>query len=533
MNEVLRKSDLRNPQIMSLTPNKSRSSCFYFSLSFLSGIFLILSFPKFGRGFVAWVALVPLLCALTEIRKLSKAFLIGFLTGFVYHVGVFYWIANVVVNYGNLPLYAGISALLLLSFYLSIYTAAFSAGVVYFKEKQIPAFFSAPALWVILEYAKSHLLTGFPWENLSYSQYMNLPFIQIADITGTYGISFIIVMVNVIINDLPLITTGHDKKRVMTEIAIGSLIILTTYSYGIFKINHINNSILSAESMKVSIIQANIPPDIKWDPHYQRETINLYKKLSLSCNIFNQSLIVWPETATPFYFQDKNLMQEAVLNVAKEARSWLLFGSPSYIKNQNGLSFMNSAFLLSPNGNLNGKYDKVHLVPYGEYVPLRTLLPFIGKMVPGVGDFAKGEGLQPLTINHHKLGVLICYEGIFPELSRSYKEKGADLLINLTNDAWFGKTSAPYQHLSMTVFRAIENRLFIVRAANTGISAIIDSTGNILKRTNLYEETSLSGTVKHMYFKTFYMKYGDVFSYICILMTLYFVIISRRRKRNV
>ena len=178
---------------------------------------------------------------------------------------------------------------------------------------------------------------------------------------------------------------------------------------------------------------------------------------------------------------------------------------------------MNSAFLLQPDGTLSGRYDKVHLVPYGEYVPLRRLFPFIGKLVAGVGDFRPGKGFYPLTIDGHRLGVLICYEAIFPEAARDYKRKGAELLVNITNDAWFGRTSAPYQHLSMTVFRAIENRLYLVRAANTGISAIIDPTGEILSRTGLFERTVLKGEVKIIDERTFYAAYGDLFVYLCAI----------------
>jgi len=157
---------------------------------------------------------------------------------------------------------------------------------------------------------------------------------------------------------------------------------------------------------------------------------------------------------------------------------------------------MNSAFLLRPDGVPAGRYDKVHLVPYGEYVPLRKIFPFIGKLVVGVGDFRPGEGFHPIRGEGWNLGVLICYEGIFPEAARAYKREGATLLVNITNDAWFGRTSAPYQHLSMTVFRAVETRLYLVRAANTGISAIVDPAGKILSRTPIFERAVLKGEVK-------------------------------------
>lgn len=501
---------------------------YQFIISSISGILLFLSFPKFGEGFVAWVALVPLIYALKGIRRLQEGFLLGFITGLICHIGILYWITYVVVHYGNLPYYAGISATLLLAAYMSIYTAVFASGIVYFRNKDIPPIFTAPFLWTSLEYAKSHLFTGFPWENLAYSQYLYTPLIQIADITGIYGITFMIVTVNVIIYDI--IVAKPERKRLMREVIAGSVIILIICCYGVLKIHHVRKSLKNADPVDISIIQGNIDQDIKWNPQFQKKTINTYKDLSLSKAIAGSDLIIWPETATPFYFQDKEDMHQIVVDVAKNSKSWLLFGSPSYIMDRDGLSFLNSAFLLSPNGKICGRYDKVHLVPYGEYVPLRKLFPFISKLVAGVGDFASGKGFYPLSMNSHKLGVLICYEGIFPEAARSCKNAGADLLVNITNDAWFGGTSAPYQHLSMTAFRAIENRVYVIRAANTGISAVIDPTGKITNSTKLFEKTSLRETAKFTHEKTFYMLYGDIFVYICMLSLCVCILIAIRRK---
>ncbi len=193
---------------------------------------------------------------------------------------------------------------------------------------------------------------------------------------------------------------------------------------------------------------------------------------------------------------------------------------------------MNSAFLVNPDGVVAGRYDKVHLVPYGEYVPLKQLFPFIGKLVEGIGDFRSGDDYIPLADGKRRYGVLICYEGIFPEGARAYKKQGADLLVNITNDAWFGTSSAPYQHLSMTVFRAVETRLFLVRAANTGVSAIIDPTGSMISRTTLFERNVLQGSVKFIDKKTFYAAYGDIFVYICLITLVVYEIIERRRRRH-
>ncbi|EKD36591.1 MAG: hypothetical protein ACD_75C01451G0001, partial [uncultured bacterium] len=233
-------------------------------------------------------------------------------------------------------------------------------------------------------------------------------------------------------------------------------------------------------------------------------------------------------------FQRPDLLQAEVIDIGRSSGAALLFGSPSYEENGGRIDYMNSAYLLRPDGTVSGRYDKVHLVPYGEYVPLRKFFPFIGKMVSGVGDFRPGKGFHPLAADGVRLGILICYEGIFPEGGRDYKREKANLLVNITNDAWFGKTSAPYQHLSMTVFRAVENRLYLVRTANTGISAIIDPMGTILARTGIFERAVLKGEVKIIDEKTFYAAYGDIFVYLCglALLILFIISIKQRRKKH-
>ena len=421
--------------------------------------------------------------------------------------------------------------MLLLAAYLSLYTACFAVGVAILREKGIRFFLSAPLLWTLFEYLRSHLLTGFPWENLAYSQYLYPKVIQIADITGIYGITFAIVMINAVLYDLT--SARFRGKHRLVETVIACAMIAAILGYGHFRLERIDELLKDAPTMEVSLIQGNIDQNMKWDPLYQLQTIDIYRTLSLQSVSSRGGLIVWPETAAPFYFQQRNSMQAAVVDIAKISGSALLFGSPSYEDEKGSISYMNSAFLLSPDGTVSGRYDKVHLVPYGEYVPLRRYFPFIGKLVAGVGDFKPGKGFSPLSIDGHRLGVLICYEGILPEAARDYKREKAEILVNITNDAWFGKTSAPYQHLSMTVFRAVESRLYLVRAANTGISAIISPKGQILSQTGLFERTTLTGNVKIIDEKTCYAAYGDAFVYLCgIILMLIIISTMQRRKKH-
>jgi len=496
-------------------------------LAVLSGLLLFLSFPKYGSGWFAWIAFLPLLFALKKAGTVMQGMLLGFIAGLVGNVGIIYWIAFVIVNYGYLPLYVGIVLMLLLACYLSVYVSLFAGSLVFFRRR-IPLYWTAPVLWVCLEYLKSVLLTGFPWENLGYSQYLNTYFIQMADVTGVAGLSFLIVLTNVAIFEI--IDKRSFREYVLT--AAVCLMIAGSYAYGIYRLNQMSKVMRNAPDMEVSLIQGNIDQSIKWSEQYQKETMNIYERLSLKNVLARGSLIVWPETAAPFDFQNKIKLRDQIINLSKTTGNWIVFGSVSYSPDKDKQDFFNSAFLLSPDGDIRGRYDKVHLVPYGEYVPLRKMMPFINGLTADIGDFSTGAGYGPLSMDNRKIGVLICYEGILPFAARAYKNRSAELLVNITNDAWFGTTSAPYQHFSMAVFRAVETRLYLVRAANTGISGIIDPRGKIIAATKIFQEDALKGHVQFVSMPTFYAIYGDLPVAVCfVLMLIYFLISLKREEK--
>ena len=482
-----------------------------------SGVLLFLSFPRYGSAVVAWFALVPLLLAVRSASPL-KAFGLGWLAGFTGYVGILYWIVHVVVHYGRLPVAVGIPVMLLLAAYLGLYVSIFSGLLVRLRKRGIPVVMAAPLLWTSLEFVKSHLLSGFPWANLGASQYPNLPFIQMAEFTGTYGLTFLVVMANAVLFRILFERTG-DRRWIREALAC-ILLLAAGHGYGWWRIGDIGKKLEGAPSLAVRLIQGNIEQDVKWDPAYQKETVDIYTSLSRRAAPPPESLIVWPETAAPFYFQDRDDLHRQVVLLPRETASWLILGSPRYEQRVREIASFNSAFLVSPEGVLQDRYDKVHLVPYGEYVPFRRIIPFLTALTEGIGDFESGAGYQVLSMGVHRPGILICYEGILAEAGRAYKRQGADLLVNITNDAWFGRSSAPYQHLSMTVFRAVETRLYLVRAANTGISAVVDPLGRITDRTGIFERTTLAGSVKFIDEKTVYGAYGDIFVYLCLGGTL-------------
>jgi len=270
------------------------------TLAVLSGLLVFLSFPKFGSGVFAWVALVPLFFALEDVRP-RDGFKIGFLTGIIAHVGVLYWIAYGVVQYGYLPIYVGVAAMLLLSSYLSLYTALFAFTIVFLRGKSISLLISAPLVWTLLDYARSYLLTGFPWEHLAHSQYLYTNIIQISDITGTYGITFAIVLINSVIYDL-LLYKKLQKIYLIAEPVIAGILIVAIITYGHVRVNDVEILLKKAPSIDITLVQGNIDQNLKWNPQYQLQTIDIYRSLSLKPLPPEGGLIVWSETAAPFYF---------------------------------------------------------------------------------------------------------------------------------------------------------------------------------------------------------------------------------------
>jgi len=501
-------------------------------LSLLSGILLILSFPNFDFEFLAWFALVPLFYSIEE-KRLYPSFKLGFLSGFVSFLGILYWIIVAVHTYGNVPFILSGLILLLLVIYLSLFTGAFTFLTRLIQTcSGIQTILFAPILWVALEYLRSFLLTGFPWGYLGHTQYLNLPFIQMADTTGVYGLSFVILSVNAAL--FAVLQQWPKRAFPLKEVAITVLILLGFLIYGYAKMKHVDRETAQSPSLKIGLVQGNIDQSIKWNESFQLETLKIYRRLSMRVAEDKPDLIIWPETATPFFFQDAKEYQPIVLEIPEETNAFLLFGTPFYKLEKGRVNYYNSAFLVSPSKKLIGKYDKIHLVPFGEYIPLKKLLFFIeSSLGEGIGNFKPGEGIVNLSLPQGEFGVLICFEIIFPDLCRRFVKEGADFLVTITNDAWFGRTSAPFQHLSIATFRAIENRVFIARAANTGISAFIDPKGKIVKEGDIFTEETMNGTIRMMKGKTFYTLYGDVFAWICSGFSIFFLFHAFiRKKRN-
>ncbi len=503
-----------------------------FLLPLISGILLVLSFPNFNVSPLAWVALVPLLFSLDN-RETKKNFYPGFVTGLVYFLGTVYWVFHSMYVYGHIPAIASLCLLILLCLYLSMYTGIFSALFSFmYVRLRLPAVAIVPVLWVSLEYARTYALTGFPWSLLGYSQYSFLPMIQISDITGVYGISFLVAAVNGTVYDLLHLNRNGLSKHVPREYVVSgtiflSLIMIASVVYGLDKLKDTDQG----TNITVTVLQGNIDQDKKWDSLYQREVVDTYKDLTLAAASEKPDLIVWPESALPFIFNYEEDLAAEIRDLQRRINSHMLIGSVLIKGREKGRSLLsNSIIMLSPGTDEIDVYDKIHLVPFGEYVPFGDLFPFVKKLVTAVGDFVRGEEIKVMTTQFANIGNLICYEIAFPGLVRKFIDKGANLIVTVTNDAWFGRTSAPYQHFSMAVFRAIENRVPVARSANTGISGFIDYRGRITKKSDIFVKASLTENISVTHEKSFYAANGDIFAYACVIITSIMLVLGMRRE---
>jgi len=504
----------------------------HYCIAAFSGLFLTFCFPPIGHPLLGWAVLLPLLFLATA-NKPPACFTLGWFAGVCHGLSLLYWITYVVNHYGNLPLPLSLVVCFLLVAYLALFAGLFCAGLSWLRQQGLPWLSLAPFLWVTLELGKSHLLTGFPWENLGYSQYRWLSVIQMADLAGVYGISFVLVLSSVLLFWM-IFVLKHQRKPVTRVISLLLLVGLVSLVYGYGQWRLATFATNQDQSLRVALVQGNVSQDTKWDPAFQQATLEKYLRLTKEIATQQPDLVVWPETATPFYFLADRQNTKTLIQEVQKLKKPLLFGSPAYRRKGVELKLYNRAYLLDGDGMVAGYYDKIHLVPFGEYVPWKKVLFFVDKLVQAAGNFASGNQAVVLDVAAARVGVLICYEAIFPKLSRDLANGGANLLVNITNDAWFGRSSAPHQHLSMAALRAVENRIPIVRCANTGISAFIDARGRILQTTGLFEDATLLSPLQLGNGKTIYTRYGDWFAWGCVVVTLlvFGYSLARRKARR-
>jgi apolipoprotein N-acyltransferase len=480
-----------------------------------SSLLLALAFPNTGIWPLAYVGLVPLLLWLPD-KGYGRAFLGGMLTGMVFYVITFAWFASLTYWAGGIVL-LGVS---LLFIFFSLFWGAIAVGYRFFL-KWMPGgvVIAFPAMWVLMEYIHNRIFTGFGWGSLGYTQWNNLPVAQLASIGSIYMVSFYIVIINVLI----YLVVRYIGRWTPGLAAAGAIIFLGV-AVPIWGKMRIQTPDMSS-SLRVGVIQPNFSLDVKWGSEYAPHMFGKQKLLTEKVVAKGAELVVWPESALYGFLVDE------IAEIAAITRSndiYLLTGSNHYRRvekgSENNILYYNSAFLINPDGEIMDRYDKRHLAPFGEYVPLREVLPFIGKIVPQIGDFSPGKDAILFNIGEKKFCVLICFENSFPHLVRESARLGADFLVQLTNDGWFGRTSQPGQDLAIAVFRSIENGMTLVRGTNTGISCFIDAWGRISDIVHapwgeiLFIRGESVETISTVAHDTFYKDYGDVWVLICCLL---------------
>lgn len=423
--------------------------------------------------------------------------------------GLVYWVVISMNTYGGLSPALSLLVLGLLVLYLAFYVGAFTSAVAYLHSKGLEPYLTAPLVWTILEYVRGFLLTGFPWSYLSHSQHNFLPFIQIASVTGSYFLSFLIVAVNGI-----LAAILRERRVPWLFLAVTVVLFAATFTFGLNRLR-----VSEEGNLRAAIVQGNMPQDVKWDAAFKAHTITVYRDLTIKEGP-GASLIVWPETAMPLIFEHDPAGQ-TINEVPVTVSSPLLFGTLS--RDYAG-RYYNAATVLGRDGRVLGTYEKVHLVPFGEFTPFRDYFPFLRNISVQIGDFYPGKSHKPIGMDGDALGVLICFEGVFPSITNETVRQGASVLVNITNDAWFGRTSAPYQHLSSYVFRAVETDRWVLRSANTGVSAVIDPQGHIRAKTGLFERTVLTGPFAMKQSQTFYVRHGDYFVLLAVFILLVIIL---------
>ncbi len=489
----------------------------------ITALLVFLSFPRYSQAGLAWMALVPFLWGVCKIRSFWGSFFYGWVTAFLFQAGLFYWIYYTCLHGGGLSVGLSAAAWLGLCALLSVQFACFGGSCYFFKKAGYLFPLLAACGFVTLEWLHQLLAfygLGFPWLMWGYSQWSVSPVLQLASYTGVYGISFVIVLVNGLIGWACF--KGFCKGS-MFCVLIAAGCLLGLFMWGARQIPSTTARITGHDfqpllSVNAAIMQPNIDQYKKWDAAFEQEIMEAFEQLSNKLEGQDIMLMLWPESALP-----GDLLEEKYANlmahITQKSGAHQLVGSAI----EQGQEQYVGAYLIEPTGVLQA-YRKIKLVPFGEYLPAEKI---VHKLFPQaavlgqVGSFIPGDLKQPLlNAGGVLLGTTICYEAIFPQVWRIQNKQGAKLFVNLTNDAWFFDTAAPYQHLAANVLRAVETRRAVLRSANTGFSAVIDPFGRILQRTDLFTRTSLRAQVPLQLSdkQSLYTRWGDWFAWLCAVI---------------
>jgi len=506
-------------------------------LATISAILQIVIFPLLDLYVFCWVAIVPLLIALLGARRpntlqlqgaekflpatAKQGFLLGYLCGILWYAGTCYWVFSTMKQYGGIGTIGAAGLLVLFCLYLALYHGAFGLIVSLLARKSIrAALLGAPFAWVALELARTRI-SGFPWDLLGTTQVDNIPLSRVSTVTGVYGISFEIMIVNTAL--AAAFVVHRSRRRALLIVSLLAACLLQAARLvpaPAFPIDH-----------TAVLVQENVPvlEGADWTRQYFSDTLADLSQTTVASAVQSHAgLIVWPESPAPFYTGDP-VFRNAMSQIAATTQAWVVAGSVG-IQNaemsQQQTHIFNSGALVNPQGEWDGRYDKIHLVPFGEYVPFKSLLGFAGGLTKEVGDFSRGTSRDPLQAGEQKLGIFICYESVFPDDVRRFANRGAQVFVNISNDGWYGDSGAYAQHLKQARMRAVENARWLLRDTNTGVTAAIDPFGRVVQQVQRKTRTTLVANYALENGVTFYTRHGDWLAVACAIITIAAVVAS-------
>ena len=484
------------------------------------------------------MALTPLVIAAVRGGSSRRAFFLGFASGHVYFWGTLYWLIETMTTFGGLATPIAVFAAALLVAYLSLFPAVFAAVVARtYSRFGSAALWIVPFAWVTTELGRQYVWDGFPWTLLGYSQVTVLPVAQTASIVGVYGLSWLLALSGCALAAVVL-ERPQARRRRWLPVTVVAVLVAALSTWGSLRLRSSELTTQGA-AVRVAVVQGNIAQEDKWDPSMRGTITETYLSMTRQAVASGATFILWPESSTPFYFERDLGGGGAIRQLARESGATLLIGSDQVepMKATSAVErpkeqYYNAAFLVKPDGEVGGVYRKMHLVPFGEYVPLQSLLFFVGPIVEAVSAFTPGRDPVLLPVGGHLVSTAICYEVIFPSLIRRFVVDGSELLTTITNDAWYGRSSAAYQHWEQAVMRTIEEGRYMARAANTGISGFVDPYGRIIEKTDLFHPAVLVADLRFLQARTIYSRTGDLIAWLSLAVVLAALVAARVRTQS-
>jgi apolipoprotein N-acyltransferase len=463
------------------------------------------------------------------LAALRRGFLLGWISGIIFYAGSCYWVYHVMHYYGGLDPAVAAGILVLFCLYVGLVHGLFGAALTWIASRpgwgQRALILAAPFVWIGAEFFRARIL-GFPWDLLGTVLVDNIPLSRIASVAGVYGLSFEIMLMNAA---LVAILYGRRERRVlMLSAAILIIGIVQTGSY--------LEPPQAIPTGTARLVQPNISLDQQWNEESYDKALADLKQISIPQPGEGMpgdplpDLVIWPESPAPFFANEPRFHQ-TLSDIATSTNAYVLAGTIGLVHGGDNSQLYNSAELVAPNGDWLARYDKIHLVPFGEYVPFKDLFSFANKLTREVGDYIPGTQRLVLPVHSYKLGTFVCYESIFPDEIREFASNGAGLLVNISNDGWFGDTGAPGQHLRMARMRAIENNRWVLRATNTGITATIDPYGRVVQQARRNVKVAINMPYGVVTSTTFYTRHGDWFAWLCVFVCAIIAVLALVKRR--